>query len=220
MKAQKEAERIDSNTQLFMKLLKGASVCDWMWLFNCPRRRLRSYQFRRLEKAVCGPDMLVLWPILRIPGQHNRKHRSVGPDLQNIEIAAHDLRRVATKIHWTYKLWHEDSKPSSMVMHDVPSQLVGGPVAQELRCWLAGLHREVLHEAGRCVECARHDRWWSNIIPLTKWGGYYCCNIASGGQLYPTRMVGLLLRSALNNRPSRRNSCKPPGTSLWRRRSA
>ena len=88
----------------FLRLMKGASVQDWLWIHRFAELRKLVYLYLpELKSCVCpSGDYDIPWPIIFLLGRYNRKHLFMSRAVPKLQPIFESLREFENKMRWRW----------------------------------------------------------------------------------------------------------------------
>ena len=156
----------------FLRLMKGASVRDWLWIQRFDELRKLVYLYLPDLKGCEYPvgDYEIPWPIVFLLGRYNPKHLFMSRAIPKLQPLLDSLREFENKMRWRWYFRNEDSvSPLVRVRRRSVSLFSKGPAAPELEAWLRCFRREAATVCRKATESARYSsRSYCNILPVVK----------------------------------------------------
>ena len=158
--------------QLFSNLMEGATMQDWLSLFDFQNTRRRIYYYNHETRCVDQPCRdSAPWPVLWILARFHPRHIWCVKSLPNVVNCKASLNIFANRIRWR---WFFRDKPKQQFSICVPphgrTRVCTHLVAPSLDTWISSLKRCLTELFIKSSRTASRDRSFCNKILLVNFG--------------------------------------------------
>ena len=162
----------DSVIHLFSNLMEGATMQDWLSLFDFQNTRRHVHYYNHVTRCIDQPcQSAARWPVLWNLARFHPRRVWCGKSLPNLHNFKASLNIFANRVRWR---WFVRDTPRQQFSTCVPShgktKVCTHPVALSLDTWISKFkrcHTEVFAKSSRTASL---DRSFCNKIPLVNFG--------------------------------------------------